>query len=73
MEKNFTDIDELLKLIDKEQEKYQTAISNDKPFEEVKKIYLGIKELQKQLHMLVRKADKELVELGALACACVLL
>ena len=69
MEKNFTDIDEVLKQIDIEQEKYQTAIRQDKPFLEVKKIYLGIKELQQQLHLLVKKTDKELAELGALACA----
>ena len=55
MKEKFEDIDELLKQIDIEQEKYQTAINHDKPFEEVKKIYLRIKEYQKHLHLLMEK------------------
>ena len=73
MEKNFKEVDELLKQINNEQEKYQTAINDDKPFDEVKKIYLQIKEYQKRLQVLINKTDQELVELGVLACTYVLL
>ena len=73
MKKNFKEVDELLKQINSEQEKYQTAINDDKPFDEVKKIYLQIKEYQKRLQVLINKPDQELVELGVLACTYVLL
>ena len=73
MKKNFKEVDELLKQINNEQEKYQTAINDDKPFDEVKKIYLQIKEYQKRLQVLINKTDQELVELGVLACTYVLL
>ena len=63
----------MLKQINNEQEKYQTAIDDDKPFDEVKKIYLQIKEYQKRLQVLINKTDQELVELGVLACTYVLL
>ena len=67
MEKNFNEINKLLKQIDIEQTKYQKAIKSDKPFAEVKTIYLRIKEYQKHLQVLMSKTDKELVELSAIA------
>ena len=59
MKEKFEDIDELLEQIDIEREKYQTAINHDKPFEEVKKIYLRIKEYQKHLHLLIDKRPED--------------
>jgi len=60
LEKTFSRLDELQNLITSEMEKYKLAIATDKPFEEVKQIYLRIKELKQQSLELLEEANSKI-------------
>ena len=58
MQKTLSHLDKLQKLITKRSADYKQAIRDNKSFEEVKTIYMQIKELEKQADALMRKANK---------------
>ena len=58
MEKTLYEIEKLQITIASECRKYKKAIINNKPFEEVKVIYLHIKELRKEVDALMQRANK---------------
>ena len=58
MEKMLSEIERLQLLITSEWMEYRLSIRNDRPFEEVKIIYVHIKELQKQADNLMQRANE---------------
>jgi len=58
MEKTLSDLDKLELLINSQWTMYKQAIKDNKSFEEVKSIYLKIKDLQKQADVLMQKANE---------------
>ena len=60
MEKLLSDRENLQDLINLEWQKYNQAINDNKPFEEVKIIYLNIKELETQIKVVTYKIQQKL-------------
>lgn len=60
MEKTLSQLENLQNLINSEKEKYKQAIKNNKKFEEVKVIYLKIKELEQRADELMQQANAKL-------------
>ena len=58
MEKTLHEIDQLQTKINLEKEKYKQSIMNHQKMEDVKVIYLKIKELEKQANDLMEHANK---------------
>ena len=58
MKRTLLELDHLQNLINLEKNKYKDAIRNDQKFEDVKEIYLNIKQLQKQADTLMRQANQ---------------
>ena len=58
MQKTLSDLDKLQALISRRWDEYKQAIQDNKKFEDVKRIYLQIKELQKEANALMEKANK---------------
>jgi len=56
--KTLSDLDKLQALINCEWQEYKQAITQNKKFEEVKVIYMHIKELEKQADALMPKANE---------------
>ena len=57
MQKTLSDLDKLQTLITSRWAEYKQAIRDNRPFEEVKAIYVQIRELEKQADALMRKAN----------------
>ena len=57
MQKTLSDLDKLQSLITARWADYKQAIRDNKSFEEVKTIYMQLKELEKQADALMRKAN----------------
>ena len=60
MQKTITRLDQLQSLINLEKERYKQAIKTDQKFEEVKLIYLKIKDLEQKADELMQLAHNEL-------------
>ena len=58
MQKTLSDLDKLQILITSRWGDYKQAIRDNKSFDEVKTIYMQIKELEKQADALMQKANK---------------
>ena len=57
MQKTLSHLDKLQRLITSRWADYKQAIQDNRPFEEVKTIYVQIRELEKQSDALMRKAN----------------
>jgi len=60
MQKTITRLDQLQSLINLEKERYKQAIKTDQKFEEVKLIYLKIKDLEQKADDLMQQAHSKL-------------
>ena len=58
VKKTLSDLDKLLALINSEWQEYRQAITQNKKFEDVKVIYMHIKELKKQADAFMPKANE---------------
>ena len=58
MQKTLSDLDKLQTLITSRWADYKQAIRDNRPFEEVKTIYVQIRELEKKADALMRKANE---------------
>jgi len=61
MKMTMSKLDDLEHLINLEKKKYKQAIKSDQKFEEVKMIYLKIKDLEQKADELMQLAHNELV------------
>jgi hypothetical protein len=62
MQKTIFKLDQLQSLINLEKEKYKQAIKTDQKFEEVKLIYLKIKDLENKADNLMKEAHSKLTK-----------
>ena len=58
MEKTLSELEKLQTLIQLEWERYRQSIENNRPFYEVKAIFLQIRELQQKADILMQQANK---------------
>ena len=58
MEKTLSELEKLQTLIHLEGEKYRQSIENERPFSEVKAIFLQLKKLQEKADILMQQANK---------------
>ena len=58
MQKTLSELDVLYNLINLEKDKYKEAIQNNQKFEDVKVIYLKMKELEKAADKLMKRANR---------------
>ena len=58
MERTLLELNRLQELINLEKAKYEEAIRNNQKFEDVKQIYLTIKQLQQEANVLMQHANK---------------
>ena len=59
MEASLLQLDKLQAMINSEKDKYEAAIRNNHQFEDVKVIYLRIKELEQKAHDLMLQANSK--------------
>ncbi|HYJ63497.1 MAG TPA: hypothetical protein VEV62_07125 [Parafilimonas sp.] len=62
MEKSLSDLDKLKALLDEEWARYKRAIKENKKLEDVKIIYIHIKEMQKELDEVADRIHQKIEE-----------